>query len=754
MPIACADGPDRRRRRSARWHDAEIQRLARIDTPLSASARGIRLALLAGFVFVAGAVAIALSRSPTIVTATNGVNASVTLVATTNGTEACQARETLPRETSALRLSLTARVGPRVTAAVLSPEGRMLTTGTHGSAWTTESVTVPVEPLAHTVSDATICLTIAPSRTAVDLTGAPTPPSIAARLADGRLLRGRIGVEYLRQDDQRWWSTAVPIARRMGLGRAAAGTWVAPFVIALMLALTSLVARLASRELASRHGPDAEKPPGGRRIGRLVHRPPAAAWLCALVAVLNAVCWSLISPPFQVTDEPNHFAYVQLLAESGRLPTTEQGDYSPEEQVALIDLRISEDTFQLARRPIGSEVEQRRLERDLAARPSRQGSGSAGSASSEPPLYYALEAIPYELGSGGSLLDRLELMRLLSALMAGITALCAYGFVREALPRSRWAWTVGGLAVALFPLLGVMSGAVNPDAMLFAVCAALYYLFARAFRQGLTRRLALTIGLVTAIGFATKLNFIGFAPGVLFGLLILGVRAWRRPLGVERSKGAVYGSVALALAIAAVPVLLDLAVAQLSNHSGLGNASETLTNARHSLWQEVSYIWQFYLPRLPGMHSYFPGILTTRQLWFNGLVGLYGWEDIPFPGWVYNVALVLAVVIVVLCARELIRRRERMLSRLPELATYFLFGLGVAVIVGIQSYTSDALNGGEPYWEPRYLLPMLSLWGLITALAARGAGRRWGPVVGVLIIALLLAHDVVSQLQVVGRFYG
>jgi hypothetical protein len=754
MPITCTGGPDRRWRQFVRWHDAEIQRLATIDTSLSASARGIRLALLAGLVIVAGAVGIALSRSPTIVAGTNNVFASVILVAITNGTDACQAGETLPSETSALRLSLSARVGPRVAVRVLSPEGRVLATGAHGSAWTTESVTVPVKPLAHTISDATICLTIAPSRTVVDVTGAPTPLSSAAKLANGRPLKGRIGVEYLRQDDQRWWAAAVPVARRMGLGRAAAGTWVAPFVVALMLTLIFLVARLASREIGSRHRPAAETSTGGHRIGRLVHRLPAAAWLCALVALLNAVCWSLISPPFQVTDEPNHFAYVQLLAESGRLPTTKQGVYSPEEQVALVDLRVYEDTFQPARRPLGSEAQQRKLERDLAARPSRQGSGSAGSASSEPPLYYALETIPYELGSGGSLLDRLELMRLFSALMAGITALCAFGFVREALPGSRWAWTVGGLAVALFPLLGVMSGSVNPDAMLFAVCAALYYLLARAFRRGLTRRLALTIGLVTAIGFATKLNFIGFAPGVLLGLLALGVRAWRRPPDARHSKRAACGSVTLALAIAAVPVLLDLAATQLANHSGLGNATETFTNARHSPWQEISYIWQLYLPRLPGTRSYFPGLLTPRQLWFNGLVGLYGWENIPFPGWVYNVALILAVLIGVLCVGELIRRRDTLLRRLPELAVYFLLGLGVAVIVGIQSYTSDVLNGGEPYWEPRYLLPMLSLWGLVTALAARGAGRRWGPVVGVLIIALLLAHDVVSQLQVVGRFYG
>ena len=47
---------------------------------------------------------------------------------------------------------------------------------------------------------------------------------------------------------------------------------------------------------------------------------------------------------------------------------------------------------------------------------------------------------------------------------------------------------------------------------------------------------------------------------------------------------------------------------------------------------QVSYIWQLYLPRLPGMTNYFPGIFTSRQLWFDGLIGLYGWAETVFPG--------------------------------------------------------------------------------------------------------------------------
>ncbi len=45
------------------------------------------------------------------------------------------------------------------------------------------------------------------------------------------------------------------------------------------------------------------------------------------------------------------------------------------------------------------------------------------------------------------------------------------------------AWLAGGLSIAFAPLLGFMSGAVNPDSLLFAVSAALFWSIARAFRR-------------------------------------------------------------------------------------------------------------------------------------------------------------------------------------------------------------------------------------------------------------------------------
>jgi Predicted membrane protein (DUF2142) len=484
----------------------------------------------------------------------------------------------------------------------------------------------------------------------------------------------------------------------------------------------------------------------GADLPARLRRVPRAAWVCALVAFLNAACWSVVSPPFEVPDEPSHFAYVQRLAETGRLPSGSGEVFPPAEQAVVGALRVKNVRFDPSVGTISTPAEQHTLERALAAPLPRTGSPQAGVATSQPPLYYALETVPYKLASLGTLLDQLAAMRLLSALMGGLTALFAYLFVREALPGAPWAWTVGGLGVALTPLLGLMSGAVNPDALLFAVSAALFYCLARGFRRGFTAGLALAIGAVLATGFLTKLTFLSLLPGAVLGLLVLCAREARR------AKPAAYRALALAAAVGASPIALYVLVNVLSGRPGVSAVGGILTQSgKASVLKEASYIWQFYLPRLPGMSAYFHGFLTTRVLWFNGLVGLYGWLDTTFPSWVYNAALVPAGAGAVLFARALIVHRGALASRVAEVVVYAAIGLGLMVTIGADDYVNHIPS---EYAEPRYLLPLLVLWGAVLALAARGAGRRWGPLAGVAIVTLVLAHDVFSQLLVISRYYG
>ncbi|HXP38468.1 MAG TPA: DUF2142 domain-containing protein [Solirubrobacteraceae bacterium] len=478
-----------------------------------------------------------------------------------------------------------------------------------------------------------------------------------------------------------------------------------------------------------------------------LRRVPLAAWMCAAVACLNAVAWSVITPPFQVPDEPEHIAYVKQLAETGRLPAS-KGNFSLEEGLALEGTRLQTVARKPQFKPIGTQAEERKLQADLqrGRRSSERGSEYVGVASTQPPLYYALEAVPYTLGRGGTLLDRIELMRLLSALMAGVTALFAFMFLREALSRVRWAWIVGGLGVALVPLLGFSSGAVNPDALLFAVTAGLLFALARGFRRGATQKLMIAIGAAIAIGFATKLNFVGLAPGALLGLVILGVRA------VKAEGRRAYRWLAIALAIALAPPALYSISHLASGRPAFGIVSRGL-GVSHGLWAEINYIWELYLPRLPGMHVDFAGIMPARQLWFHGYVGLYGWLDTTFPGWVYELALALAVPIGGLCLRSLIGSAGELRKRIGELAVYAVMCAGLLILIGADSYLQFPHTNAE-YAQARYLLPLLPLLGAILALAARGAGRRWGPAVGAAIVMLFLAHDVFSQLQVVARYYG
>jgi hypothetical protein len=236
---------------------------------------------------------------------------------------------------------------------------------------------------------------------------------------------------------------------------------------------------------------------------------------------------------------------------------------------------------------------------------------------------------------------------------------------------------------------------------------------------------------------------------VILGLIVLALRA------PKSSRAGAYRALALGLVLALAPVGLYAVINLFSNHAGLGVVTSgiNLTTGHGSLGGELSYIWQFYLPRLPGMATDFPGLSPIHQIWFDRSVGLYGWLDTPFPVWVENLALIPAALLTILGIRALVTLRATLRRRLLELAVYSVMGLGVLILVGSDSYLGFPGQAGT-YGEPRYLLPMLPLIGAGLALSARGAGRRWGPAVGTLIVVLLLAHNIFSQLQVIARFYG
>ena len=486
-----------------------------------------------------------------------------------------------------------------------------------------------------------------------------------------------------------------------------------------------------------------------RRRGR--RRLPRAAWAIALVTLANAVAWGLIVPPLQVPDEPSHVFYAQYLAETGELPHASPDlNWYSEDVTGLID---SQRFYDVIGRP-GVEPRSDAAARSLLRGPQesgeRVGVGDASTASSNPPLYYVVQAGAYAAVRSGDVTDRIALMRLVSAVMASLTALAIVLFLRELLPRRPLAWAAGGLAAGLQPMFGFISSGVNNDAGLFLVSALLFLAVARILRRGLTARRALAAGLLIGAGALVKTQVLAFVPGVVFALV---VAAWQR-----RDGGPPWRAAGAAAAATAAPLLVYGVLGATVWDRPVLDRVEGVTGggaAAGRPWQlaeQLSYLWQLYLPRLPFMTDLHPR-MPLYDLWFKGLVGRFGWLDYGFPAWVYHLALAGFALLLAFACAFLVRRRAVVRRRLAEPIAFAAMAAGIVAAIGVVGYRTR-VDTGSPFEQARYLLPLLPLYGLLVALAVRGAGRRLAPILAVLIVLGAAAVSLAAQLQTLMRYYG
>jgi hypothetical protein len=206
----------------------------------------IRVALAVGLALIAVAFVVTLAHAPLTV-ARRGLAPEHTLVSTPKPAKACQGGETLPRDTVALRLSLAVALGPRVAVRVLSGS-LVIAHGATPAGWSGASVTVPVRPLPRTVAPVKVCFAMTQMNGKVAMRGTPTSRAQAATSA-GEHLPGRMNIEYLRRGASTWWSQATAVARHLGLGRTASGTWNAVLVMVLAASFITLSSWLVVKEL-------------------------------------------------------------------------------------------------------------------------------------------------------------------------------------------------------------------------------------------------------------------------------------------------------------------------------------------------------------------------------------------------------------------------------------------------------------------------------------------------------------------------
>jgi 4-amino-4-deoxy-L-arabinose transferase-like glycosyltransferase len=465
--------------------------------------------------------------------------------------------------------------------------------------------------------------------------------------------------------------------------------------------------------------------------------------LVVLLTVAVGASWAALTPTFHTTDEPAHFAYVQSVAELGHPPRqiSDTGILSAEQTCWYDGLRATQVRFAVDERPPWSARERRALE-DRCEDASRRHDGAMYHAF-QPPGYYMLSALGYEAGGGLSLPTRLLFVRLISVLLAAVAVACTYLLVRELVPGSPWPPRAGALALAFQPVFMFNEAAVNPDALVVAVAAAIAWTGARAWRRGLTTQRSLALGLLVGVGLWSKANFLLLLPSVALLAVALVVAA----RGEERVRRAARIAAAALVAVACLGVYALLS-GELWDRT-LTYRQPAYGGDGGGVGQLLSFAWQFFLPPLPFM----TGLYDQPPAWaalVEGVTGRLGWWND------YGLSPEIVVVTVAggaaIAAGALIYVLPRLRRRPWPILVAATCGFGFLAALVVADY-QYSLSAGTSGFEGRYVLPIMPLWGVVVACSVAAVPGRWRPAMTGLLASAFVAHTGLAVAATLSRYY-
>jgi hypothetical protein len=685
-------------------------------------------------------------------TGTDSVATSSVVANVNPGQTLCVPGLYLPAGTGQVQLSLFA-VRPRLSAAVrVIADGRTTVSravaATAGGNEAVLMAPIPVRSATPAYVPATVC--VDPLDGPVGVGGMAGLPLgyLPARL-DGAPLEQRIAVWFLPPAgrERSLFESAGAIFVRAALFRAGVvGAWTYPVLLFVVLPLVWVAALLLlSRAAVGRPL---------RRRGRTVRLAAAIA----LIAFVNAASWALITPAFNTPDEPDHFAYGQYLATTGHAPARTPDSrpaFSSDETLALNAVDLYAQSSSPVGRPPWLSVQQRSAEQSRASmpHPSDNGGGATPAASPHPPGYYGLTALAYQLVRSGSVFSQLMVMRFVSALLGALVAACAFGIVRELLPRQRFAAVAAGLLVAFHPMFSFIAGAVNNDNGINAAAALSLYLIVRGLRRGLSWRLALGLGATLAVAPLMKKTGYEIYPPAVVG--VAGM-VWRRHrLRDTRAWVALAGAFAAVQAAWALflqPIVYPSAVAGQRTGSAAPAVASALSLAEHMPGRFAVYLWQLFLPKLQFMGALFPPGWPFYHIYVLRGWGAFGWYTFGFPRWVYVVIVLTMAAVGLLALVTATRNWSFVRKRGFELAVIALFPVSVLVAVEAAFFTP---SGGRTVVaeQGRYLFPAITALAAIAVAGTFGFGRRWQIPLATVLVVAMMALCYASQLLTLGSFF-
>ncbi len=453
--------------------------------------------------------------------------------------------------------------------------------------------------------------------------------------------------------------------------------------------------------------------------------------LIFVIALGVRLVWVVVMPPWQATDETEHFAYANHIVEQHEIP------HPPYEIIygpASLELRQSlsdTDFYPLAENnrfyskpesplPIADYA----AARDYSATGEARFDSGTARANPYPPLYYLFIALPTILLHEEPIISRLFAMRAATALLGALTCVFAYLFAFEIRRTRRWGWSLG-LCLAFMPTFAQLGASVNNDTAVNLGSTIIIWLTVRAWQQQrLTRALAAALGLasgVTLLAKPTALPILVVA-GIVVLIKVLPFRQMPRPFLAERLRA--FGLYAATGLLSYGPWLLFRLIYYGNLVPGVGSVVRsfrgpmTIVPASRTA-EPVAMIGSlfptFSLPPVAlfqySLRSYLDylrsGVGSFYVRWlFREFWGRLGWGGAYLPDSVLGALVVICVIGAVGLAVRLIRRRaERggllLLIGLVVLHVLFIF-------IGVDYLQSYARVGVTLGLQGRYFFPVLA----------------------------------------------
>jgi hypothetical protein len=261
----------------------------------------------------------------------------------------------------------------------------------------------------------------------------------------------------------------------------------------------------------------------------------------AMLALLHGLLYAWLVPPWQAPDEPAQFEYAALISTLGRVPTRDDTDPALERRITDSLVRQFFFEYLIGHRP-------QPLPRSLGD--ARAIFFMPRQVGSDPPLYFALAALPLRALAGHRIEVQLLALRLLGVLFTVGAVLCTYGAARALLPGERGFALAAGIFVALQPMFVFIGASAGNDGFANLLGAALCWATVRAIRQGLDRRRLAGLLALALPGALTKRTLLPLLLVLALVAIGLAIRSLTRvPLHRATRRG--LGAVLLVLALGA-----------------------------------------------------------------------------------------------------------------------------------------------------------------------------------------------------------